>query len=123
MDLETMRLVVTTNMPYDKGFMFMAGAKFFETEHFMLCKYNTERVPYIIYNEEGTIYTTKNKGFIRDRTIGDLNRHLIYEMNGVKAPTLKLEDRAKRRASDVMLGQGVLEKLTVSGGNRYAGNI
>ena len=51
MNLENMRTIVQANMPYDTGFMFMAGAKYFETAHFLMAVYDTERVPYIIYNE------------------------------------------------------------------------
>ena len=111
MDLNTMRLVVTTDMPYDSGFMFMAGSKYYETEHFMLCKYDIERVPYIIYNEEGTIFSTKNQYFIRRKTVGDLMRHASYAEHGQRAPMLKLEERAKRMASNNMIKQGTLEKL------------
>ena len=111
MNLETMRMVVTTDMPYDTGFMFMAGAKFFENEHFLLCKYDTERVPYIIYNEEGTIFSTKNQYFIRRKTMGDLMRHESYAENGQQAPLLKLEERAKRKGSVNMISQGAMEKI------------
>ena len=120
MNLETMRLVVTTNMPYDKGFMFMAGSKYYETEHFILCSYDTERVSYIVYNEEGTIFSTKNQFFIRRQTIGDLIRHASYEEAGLRAPVEKYEKRAKRRASYDMVGQGTIDKLR---GDSNAGNI
>lgn len=106
-----MRLVVNGNMPYDTGFMFLAGAKFFDNDHFQLVKYDVERVPYIVYNEEGTRFTQVNKGFIRNKTVGDLLRHQSYQESGDRAPMLKLEDRAKRRGSFNMIKQGALEKI------------
>ena len=48
MNLGEFRDIVVGNMPYDTGFMFLAGASFFDTEHFMLARYDTDRVPYII---------------------------------------------------------------------------
>lgn len=111
MNLETMRLVVTNNMPYDKGFMFMAGSKYYENEHFILCKYDTERVPYIIYNEEGTIYTVKNKNFIRYKTVGDLIRFESMSESNLRANLSKYNDRAKRRASTNIIAQGALNKI------------
>lgn len=111
MNLEIMRLVVKTDMPYDTGYMFQNGASFYDTEHFLLCKYNTDRVPYIIYQEEGTIYSTKNQYFIKQKTMGDLMRHEAYAENGERAPLLKLDEEYKRKASKNMMSQGFLEKV------------
>jgi len=105
------RQIVTANMPYDTGFMSLAGAKFFETNTYMLVKYDTDRVPYIIYNEEGTIYTEVNKGFIRQKTVGDLMRHANYKQHGMQVPFNSLDDRVKRRASTDMISAGALEKI------------
>ena len=104
-------MVVTSNMPYDTGFMSLNGARFFETNAFLLCKYDIERVPYIVYNEEGTIYTTKNKGFIKQQTIGDLLRHAAYKNAGLQAPFDKLDKTVKRRASLDMIKQGAIDKI------------
>ena len=98
-------------MPYDTGFMFLNGARFFETNAFMLCKYDIERVPYIVYNEEGTVFTTKNQYFIRRKTIGDLLRHSSYNEAGMQAPFDKLDERVKRRGSFDMIKQGALDKI------------
>lgn len=111
LQLNEMRMIVTSNMPYDTGFMSVNGARFFETAHFMLCKYDIERVPYIVYQEEGTIYSTKNKGFIRNKTMGDLLRHAAYKQAGLTAPFDELNERVKRRASTDMIKQGALEKV------------
>lgn len=104
-------MIVTSNMPYDTGFMSQNGARFFENEHFMLCKYDIERVPYIVYQEEGTRFSTKNKGFIKNKTIGDLLRHADYKSAGLQAPFNRLDETVKRRASFNMLKQGAIDKL------------
>jgi hypothetical protein len=109
MNLEEFRSIVQSQMPYDTGFMFLAGAKYFDTEHFRLVVYDTERVPYIIYNEEGTVYSTKNKGFISQRTIGALNR---YAVSGDKQVMSQFEEYNNRRGSTNMIRQGALEKIS-----------
>lgn len=98
-------------MPYDTGFMFLEGASFFETNLFTLVKYNIGRVPYIVYNEEGTIFTTKNQYFIRDKTVGDLIRHASFKQAGLRAPFGQLDEQNKRRGSFDMIKQGALDKV------------
>ena len=112
MNLNEMRMIVQSNMPYDTGFMFMSGAKFQENNHFIICRYDTETVPYIIYNEEGTKYTEKNKGFISKQTVGELNRMAQFMQHGMKT---KLQDDVKRRASTNMVKEGALEKIKQEG--------
>ena len=109
--LNEMRMIVTANMPYDTGFMSLAGARYSENAHFMVTRYDIERVPYIVFNEEGTIYTEKNKGFIREQTVGDLMRHAQYKDAGLRLPFTNLNERVKRRASTDMLKQGAIDKI------------
>jgi len=112
-----MRNIVLANMPYDTGFMFLEGASFYETNAFLLCRYEITRVPYIVYQEDGFEHyitkkmVTKNQGFIRDKTVGDLNRHASYKQAGLVAPPETLGDRVKRRGSLDMVKQGALEKV------------
>lgn len=108
--------MILSNMPYDTGFMFLEGASFYETENFLLCRYEISRVPYIVYNEEGTKFTTKNQYFIRDKTVGDLIRHASYRQAGQQAPDDTLGDRVKRRGSTDTIKQGAMDK--VRGGYR-----
>ena len=98
-------------MPYDTGFMFLEGASFYETENFLLCRYEISRVPYIVYNEEGTVYTTKNQYFIREKTVGDLLRHASYRQAGMQAPPETLGERVKRRGSTDVIKQGAMDKI------------
>ena len=109
--LNEMRMIVTNNMPYDTGFMFMSGSRYQENAHFMVAKYDTERVPYIVYNEEGTVYSTKNQYFIREQTVGDSMRHANYKDAGMQAPFTKLSENVKRRSSTNLLKQGAIDKI------------
>jgi hypothetical protein len=109
MNLQEMRSIVQAQMPYDTGFMFLAGARYYETAHFLLTVYDTERVPYIIFNEEGTIYTDKNKGFISQQTVGALNR---FGASQDKSVLSRYENYNNRRGSTNMIKQGALEKLS-----------
>lgn len=102
-------------MPYDTGYMFLEGAAFYETNNFLLCRYEITRVPYIVYNEEGTVYTQVNQGFIRDKTVGDLNLHASYKEAGFRAPPNTLDERIKRRGSLNVIKQGALDKIKGSG--------
>jgi len=111
MNLETMRLIVTSCMPYDTGNMFMNGCRFFETEHYLMAVYDVERVPYIIYNEMGTRFSTKNQYFIQDKTIGALNQRQTEESKGIFKPISKWEDEVKRRATNINIDMGALDRL------------
>lgn len=78
------------------GRMAREGATFFEDPEKITAIYNTGRLPYIIYQEEGfTHYITGkpvvvNKGFISVKTEGKINRYI----NGAKIgiPYNKIED-------------------------------
>lgn len=102
-------------MPYDTGYMFLEGAAFYETNNFLLCRYEITRVPYIVYNEEGTVYTQVNQGFIRQQTVGDLNLHASYKEAGLVAPPNTLDERIKRRGSLNVIKQGAMDKIKGSG--------
>lgn len=112
LNLSEVRNIVTSNMPYDTGFMSLAGAKFSENNHMMIVRYDTERVPYIVYNEEGTIYTQKNKGFISEKTIGALLMFNQHKKAGNRLPFTRMNEGIKRRASTNMIKQGALEKIS-----------
>lgn len=113
--LEDVRQVVVGCMPYDTGYMSLEGASFYETNAFILVRYEITRVPYIIYNEQGTIFTTKNQFFIRDKTIGALINAAAYREAGIRKPFDKLDEHVKRRGSFDMIKQGALDKIKGSG--------
>ena len=65
--------IVIGNMPIDKGNMRRNGAEFFDTPYELVAIYNTNGVPYIVFQEEGTRYFKGNQHFIRNNTVGQLN--------------------------------------------------
>lgn len=78
--VEFMR-VVLGNIPVDKGNMLREAPMFFDTPYEYLCVYSG--VEYLTYQEEGTKYFTGNKGFIRNRTMGQLNELSMSETLGL----------------------------------------
>ena len=109
--LDDLRLVVGSNMPYDTGFMFLAGANYYENEHFMMAQYDMNAVEYIYYNEYGTIYTQKNVGFIAEKTVGEINFLTSLNNAGYQQRLSGFSEQAKRRGSTSMLSQGALDKI------------
>lgn len=110
--LDDLRVVVGSNMPYDTGYMFLTGAKYYENEHFMMAQYDLNSVEYIYYNEYGTIYTTKNQWFIRDKTVGEINMLVVMNNAGYEQKMSGFSENAKRRASSIMLSQGALSRIS-----------
>jgi len=89
--------------------MFLNGAKFYETAHYNLVLYDTVRVPYIVFNEEGTRYTRKNVGFISQRTIGDLIVLEGMRQSGDNTPLTGFSEKASRRGNTEMLANGMVD--------------
>lgn len=108
-------------MPYDEGYMYLEGASFYETNGFILCRYEITRVPYIVYQEKGFEHwiskkmVTKNQGFIGRKTVGDLQLHANYRQAGLTKPFDTLDERVKRRGSFDMIKQGAMDKIRSSG--------
>lgn len=73
--------IVLAQVPVDKGFMIRNIAEFYDTPYELVVEYNTSAVPYIIYQEEGFKHwrsgkqVIKNKGFISQKTTGQLNKY------------------------------------------------
>ncbi len=73
----------------DTGEMARSGAEFFDTPTEMIAIYNTSRLPYIIYQEEGFThyrskeFINKNKGFISVKAEGQISRFIWSEKLGL----------------------------------------
>jgi hypothetical protein len=122
MNLQDFRSVIQAQIPYDEGYMFLAGVKYYETEHFLMAEYDTARVPYIVYQEEGFTHWLSgqfidvNKGFISERTVGALNRFASYDDKGQRPMVIgQYEEMNNRRGSLNMIKQGALDKITSEG--------
>jgi|LGOV01.1.fsa_nt_gb ABC-type lipoprotein export system ATPase subunit len=107
--------IIRGNMPYDKGNMFSNGVDFFVTPYYDLGAYNNNRVNYIRYNEEGTKYTKKNKGFISKKTVGMVNKATWSENLGLPFDSTEMNEEVAKRNNDLLLKQGAIEHVTTSG--------
>jgi hypothetical protein len=90
----------------DSGEMARSGCEFFETATELQAVYNTSRLPYIIYQEEGFLHYWRarsknpvmranafidvNKGFISVKAEGKISRFIYSETLGI--PYNKLEN-------------------------------
>ena len=89
MQLYNLVEIVVGNMAEfaDTGKMAREGAEFFETPNELVAIYNVTGVPYIVFQEEGTKYYDKNKGFIKNKAEGKINRFLWSEALGLPYDT------------------------------------
>ena len=71
--LSDLRTIVDANKPFDTGFLFNFGNRYNDNGHFMVAIYDLITVPYIQFLEEGTRYSNKHKGFISNKTVGQVN--------------------------------------------------
>ena len=110
MDFAQFQNIVRFNMPFDTGNMFSNGTDFFDTPYFYRASYNINRVPYIVFNEEGTIYTQKNKGFISQKTVGMINRATYSENLGLPFDTRPINNTIGQRNNQVLISMGVMNK-------------
>lgn len=73
--------VVLGNIPVKSGYMLRVAPMFFDTAHEYLCVYSG--VEYLEFQEEGTVFFQGNQGFIRNRTMGQLNSLSMSETLGL----------------------------------------
>lgn len=96
----------------DSGEMAREGAEFFETATELTAVYNTNRVPHIIYQEEGfTHYRSKkfisvNQGFISIKAEGKISRHLYNEVLGIPQNNLENNQILIENQSKIMVELG-----------------
>lgn len=110
MDFNTFQQEIRALTPFDTGNMMTNGWAFFDTPYQYIGIANTQAVPYIVYNEEGTIYTTKNKGFISQKITGRLNAITQSEILGLPIDYNETSETMKKR-NDILVSQGVLEVI------------
>lgn len=118
LEINYFRNIVDTNMPFDTGFMMMNGTSYTVQDDYHRVKYDTQTVPYIVYNEEGTKFFDQNKGFIKEDTLIDLAEASAYQDMGMTHEKRSYQDAARARAS--MISNGVYENI--SGYGRQGGN-
>lgn len=93
------------------GYMASNGAEFFETPYELAAIYNVIGVPYIVYQEEGTYFYDKNKGFISTKAQNKIERYVWSQRmdipyNKLENDQILLEDRNK-----MLVELGVVEDV------------
>lgn len=109
--LERMKQIVDFHKPFDKGFLFTFGNRYNENDHFKVAIYDLIVVPYIQFLEEGTIFSQKHVGFIRNKTVGAISANMISNQALV----------SRNQSMSSQLSTGVIEHLKGYGraGGRY----
>lgn len=110
MDFATFQNVVRANMPFDTGNMYNNGAVFFDTPYDFVASYNVRQVPYIVFQEEGTRFFSGNKGFIQNRTVGQINRITQSEILGLPYNYKETNTIIADRNNELMIGAGQITK-------------
>lgn len=111
MDFNTFQNVVRAGTPFDTGYMMTNGWAYFDTPYQYVAIANINTVPYIVFNELGTIYSQKNKGFISKGIVGQLNRITQSEILGLPYSYKETNDLLRDRQNDLLVSQGVLEVI------------
>lgn len=110
MDFTTFENVIRANMPFDTGNMFTNGAVMFDTPYQYVAIYNTNGVPYIVFQEEGTRFFKGNKGFISKRTVGQINRITQSELLGLPYDYKETNTTIADRNNEMMMATGQITK-------------
>ena len=109
--------IVLAQTPVDKGFMISHVAEFFDTPTELVIEYNTSTVPYIIYQEEGFKHylsgkmVTKNKGFISNKTTGQLNAYGWSKALGLPFNMLENEQLVLDEQDKILTQLGVIQNV------------
>jgi hypothetical protein len=109
MDFSTFQEVVRAGTPFDTGYMMTNGWAYFDTPYQFVAIANETGVPYIVYNEDGTIYSKKNKGFISKGITGQLNQITYSEQLGLPYSFKEQDNTLRDRRNDMLVSMGVLE--------------
>lgn len=110
MDFPTFQSIVMAGTPFRTGNMMSNGWAYFDTPYRYEAHANVNAVPYIVFNEEGTIYTTKNKGFISKGIVGQLNYASWSETLGIPYNYEESNKIVKDRRNSMLLAMGTVTK-------------
>ena len=109
--LSRMREIVDYHKPFDTGYFFTFGNRYNENEHFKVVTYDLVTVPYIQFLEEGTIFSQRHVGFIREKTVQAITANQISNDALV----------SRNQSLSNQISEGVLEHIKGYGraGGRY----
>ena len=103
-------LIVQSGTPFDTGQMMDSWA-FFDTPYQYVAIADVNRTPYFVFNEEGTIFSTKNKGFIKNGIVGQINNALYSEQLGLPYSYEEANKTLADRRNSLLLSQGAIEVI------------
>jgi len=114
--LSEIRLTVQNYIPYDKGFMYANGTRFFEDATKFSVIYDGNAVPYIPYQEYGFThyrsgqFITVNQHFIQTDTVNALD-YLINAATSNEKSLILAQSKRTIQARNNQLSQGTLQSL------------
>lgn len=110
MDFATFQNVIMAGTPFRTGNMMSNGWAYFDTPYRYEAHANINAVPYIVFNEEGTIYTQKNKGFISQGIVGQLNHITWSETLGLPYSYENTDKTLASRRNSMLMAMGAVQK-------------
>ena len=118
MDTKTQSQTVRNNAPVDTGELALNGHSTMDVGSFILTRYKTQMLPYIVYQEKGfTHYISgnfidKNQFFIEQDTVGALNQiETMNSANNGGGATRHYSRQAKKRYNKNMIMSGAVSKI------------
>lgn len=114
--LSEIRMIALSEVPYDKGYMYINGLRFNEDSTKFSITYDTIAVPYIWYQEKGFKHfktkklVTRNQWFIKDRTVNALTSY-ANEPSEWKRSSIMNHNERTIQARTSKLSQGTLESI------------
>lgn len=116
MNISDIRAVVLINVPYDTGFMYSNGTRFLEDSTKFSIIYDGNVVPYIPYTEYKWVSPkwhgkpNPNEGWIKDKTVNDLNL-MINTASSSERATIRKRYERKNQVRDSLKTQGNLQSI------------
>lgn len=102
--------IVRAGTPFATGKM-MNSWRFFRTPLYDVAIADVDTTPYFVFNEEGTIYTQKNKGFISNGIVGQVNMAHWSEDLGLPYSEEPTNKTLQARNNEMLLGIGAIEVI------------
>ena len=111
MNLSQFRALCLNEVPVDTGYMLTNGFIFYETPTTLRMDADITSVPYIVYNEEGTVFSTANQGFISQGMVGAINKAVVKEANGMDISPEHQNREEQIRKKSLIMNSGAIQKI------------
>ena len=101
-DVNRQRQIVKDNMPFKNEALRLSAANTRQVGETILTQYRTSAVPTLGQQEESGV----NEGFIREKTVGEINTTLALQARGITA-NVKL-------SNDTLVRLGIVQRINTS---------